>query len=170
MEQQLHWYVGFVKSCQDAKVAQSLTELGVEHFFAVKKVRKKRTDRIVIKNSLILPGRMFIRTTPSRRVPLLSDIYGLYAYMANGVGRPVIIPDEQMNVFIDFVTKSNASVEFHQEHMKPGDKVRIINGPLVGLECELIEIDGRNYAKVQLGSIGNLLTSISIEDVEKIVK
>ncbi len=170
MEQQLHWYVGFVKSCQDAKVAQSLADLGIEHFFAVKKVRKKRTDRIVIKNSLILPGRMFIRTTPSRRVSLLSDIYGLYAYMANGVGRPVIIPDGQMNVFIKFVTKSNEAVEFHQEHMKRGDKVRIIKGPLVGAECELVEINSRKYAKVQLASLGSILTTISIEDVEKIVE
>lgn len=169
MEQKLHWYVGFVKSCQDAKVAQSLTDLGVEHFYAVMKVRKKRTDRIVIKESRIIPGRIFIRTTPSRRVPLLSEIYGLYAYMANGVGNPVVIPDEQMNVFMDVVNKSNEAVEFHQEHIKPGDKVRVINGPLIGLECELIEINGRNYAKMKLGQVGCLLTSIPLEYVEKIV-
>lgn len=168
--EQKHWYVGFVKASQDAKVAQSLTTLGIEHFYAVRKVRRRWSDRIKIKEEPLIRGIIFIHTDNLSRVALLSEIYGLYAYMARGVNNPIVVPDNQMKTFIDMVTKSNKTVEFHKEHFKPGDKIRIINGPLVGVECELIKIDGKNYAMVRLASIGNALTSISMEDVEKIME
>lgn len=167
-ETKINWYVGLLKAYQDKKVAQSLDNMGIEHFFPVQKIRRRWSDRIKIIENPILRGLMFIRTDDKTRKALLDDIYGLYAYMVKiGGHAPLTIPNKQMDIFRDFVTKNNEPIEFHTEKLKAGDKVRVIKGPLTGFECELLDIEGKNYLRVQLTGLGDALATVSLEDVEK---
>ena len=164
----LNWYVGLMKAYQDEKVAQSLISMGIEHFFPVRKERRRWSDRIKIVNVPLIRGVMFIRTDNRTRKQLLNDIFGLYSYMSKGgIDNPVIVPEKQMKTFMDFVNKDNENVEFYSGTLKPGDKVVVVRGPLTGMECELIKLNGKNYARVQLASLGNAISQISVDDVRK---
>lgn len=162
----LHWYVGLIRPCQERKSAETLAKLGVEYFLPVQRVKRKYSDRIKEVDQLILPRMLFIRTDERRRIRLLSDIYGLRGYMnAGGTYRPVIVPDRQMTDFRFMVEHGEGKVRVSSTKFSPGDHVKLIDGPLKGLECELVSVDSKRCLAVFLGSVGTALLEVSPADL-----
>ncbi|MBO7625543.1 MAG: UpxY family transcription antiterminator, partial [Bacteroidales bacterium] len=94
MPEEKQWYVGYVRSCQERRVAAALQAAGEEYYLPVRKERRRWSDRVKTVEVLLLKGMVFIRTTNARRVPLLQGIYGLCAFMADrSTHHPVTIPE-----------------------------------------------------------------------------
>ena len=162
----LHWYVAYVRSCQERKSSEALTRLGVEHYLPIQRVKRQYRDRIKNVEQLVLPRMIFVRTFEARRIKLLSEIYGLAAYMTNGGPyHPVIVPDRQLEDFRMMVEHGEGRVKVSSAHFSPGDKVVIAAGPLKGLSCELISVGDKRCVAIDLGSIGTATLEISPEDL-----
>lgn len=165
-----HWYAAYTKSCQERKVSEALSALGVEHFLPLQKVLVQYSDRKKLVERLVLPHMVFVRTDEHTRIRLLGDIYGLSSYMTcGGTFHPVIIPDAQMDDFRFMVTRSREKVSLAGERLAPGDRVRVINGPLSGLEAELVEVNGEKSLSVKMGVLGTAYVTVSPDSVEKIL-
>ena len=177
----LKWYVAFVKSCQEKKSAEALSCLGVEHFLPVQKVVRQWSDRRKVVDSLLLPRMIFVRVeSDARRRKLLSDVFGLYAYMTVPGGyKPLVVPDKQLEDFRTVVERLGADgiaqeeVVMTSEYIAPGDMVKIVAGPLTGMEAECVDVVGRAGRKaivVRLGLLGTATVEVSSSDVEPLNK
>ena len=174
------WYVALVKSCQEKKSSEALARLGVEHYLPVRKVVRKWSDRMKTVEMLLLPRMIFVRVDDDlRRRELLSDVFGLYAYMTvPGESRPLVVPDNQLEEFRGFVDRMNSSgggsapdIEVTSRIYAPGDRVRVVDGPLNGFEAECVDVVGRAGRKaliVRLGILGTASVEVDASDVEKI--
>lgn len=165
-----HWYIGFVKPCQEKRTAELLTRLGFANYLPIQRVKHKWSDRIKIVDQLVLPRMIFLYGTDEERRRSLAEIPMLYAYMMDhGLGKPAVIKDKEMNDFRLMVEHGEQKVHIKSEPFAPGDHVRVVNGPMSGLECEFISSDGRSgLALVRLGALGAATVSISRNDLKKI--
>ena len=161
----LHWYVGYVKPYQERKSAEALEKLGVEYFLPVQQEKRKYSDRVKVVDVLILPRMIFVRSTESRRCKLLEDVYGLYAFMSNGTYHPVVVPDQQMKDFRFMVEHGSGKVKVSSSPFSPGDRVKVVDGPLKGLLCELVAVGEKRCVAVRLGTVGTALLDLSPADL-----
>lgn len=167
---QKNWYVAFVKSCQERRVAEQLKALGEEYFLPVQRVVRRWSDRMKEVEVLVLRGLIFVHTDDKRRVELLKEIYGIYAYMNAGGGayHPVVIPDNQMRTFMYMLGQSELPVTVVTHPLEPGDKVRVLRGSLAGLEGEFIEHGNHHQVFVRLDILGAASVVISPADLQRI--
>ena len=165
----LHWYVAYVKSCQERKVAEALGNMGVGYYLPVQREVHQWSDRKKIVARLVLPRMIFIRTTEAGRLGPMRVIPGLLRYMSNkGPYNPVIIRDAEMESFRAMVEHSGRNVSMNGEALVPGDRVRIVHGPLTGYEFELVSIGDARCLGVRLGSLGYATMDLSADALEKI--
>lgn len=100
---------------------------------------------------LVIPMMIFVHVTPQER-PLPLTLQAISRYMVlRGESRPAVIPEEQMERFRFMLDYSPEAVEICSTPLAAGDAVKVIKGPLAGLEGELVMIGGK--AKWQSGWI-----------------
>ena len=85
-----------------------------------------------------------------------------------GTYNPVIVPDEQMKAFRFMLERSSGEVDFIDAPLAPGDRVMVVEGPLAGLECELLTINGSNKIAIKMDWLGASITEIDISSVKKL--
>ena len=163
------WYVGYVRSCQERRVAAALQAAGEEYYLPIRKERRKWSDRVKTVEVILLKGMIFIKTDNARRIKLLQGIYGLCAFMADrSTHQPVTIPDSQMEAFMFMVDRSSRPVMISTEQFSIGDKVRICCGSLEGLEGELMRVGSKHRLVLRLQHQLSAMVDVEVSDVEKI--
>lgn len=166
----VHWFVLFVRSCQEKTVSSRLGAMGIEHYTPIRRELRQWSDRKVWKDRILMPRTVFVHCTERERLQILKDnLYAEYYMMDRLTKRPVTVPEDQMTLFQRVVGGSAAPVEFHpSDTFAPGDMVRVIEGPLKDMECEITSIKNHSYICVRLGLLGVALTEISASSVKKI--
>lgn len=164
---ELHWYVAYVKSCQERNVASGLSRIGIENYLPIQREVRQWSDRRKIVERLLLPRLIFVRCTGSERVRTLEEIPYLYKYITvSGAYTPAVVRDSEMEAFRAMVDKSGRPVAVSDIKLAPGDHVRVISGPLSGIECELVAVEGRRCLAVRLGSLGTATMDLSVDSVD----
>ena len=170
----LHWYVAYVKSCQEIITAEALGRFGFESYVPVLKVPHKWSDRVKIVDHILIRGLVFVRCTDADRHRILNQVPPLYAFMMDrasgksGSAALAVIPDVEMQRFQFMVGHAGGGVKISSVQFAPGDKVRITEGPLTGLECEVVKVDGLKTAIVRLGALGSALATLSAATLHKV--
>lgn len=75
-------------------------------------------------------------------------------HVLRGEHTPAVIPDLQMERFKFMLDYSEEAVEMCSTPLAPGEMVRVIKGPLAGMEGELVNVDGRSKVVVRLEMLG----------------
>ncbi len=171
-----NWYVAIVNSRHEKSVAEKLRENGVECYVAVQKEmrvwqngRRKMIDRVVI------PSVVFIRCSEKERRDIVTLPY-VNRFMVNltadsgAFNRPAAtIPAAQMRRLQFMLGQSETPVNFEPTLFKVRDNVRIIRGPLRGLQGEISRTpDGHHTLTVSLSHLGCATVQISPQDIEKL--
>lgn len=148
------WYVAYVRLFHERKTAEKLATMGIESFVPVREEihqwsqRKKKVMRVLI------PQMIFIHATQQERMEALT-LPSISRYMVlRGEHVPAVIPDAQMKQFMFMVDYSEETIELFTSPLEPGQAVKVIKGPLAGLEGELMEIDGKSKVVVRLDLLG----------------
>ncbi|MBP5521446.1 MAG: UpxY family transcription antiterminator [Bacteroidales bacterium] len=162
-----HWYVGCVRSCQEKKVSESLSRMGVEHYLPLRREIHKWSDRRKVVECLVLPRFIFVRCTDKDRVEILLREQRIWRFLPSE-GKAAVVRDEEMETFRRMVQDGPSPVRLSGESLSPGDRVRVIDGPLTGLECELVSIASGRCLAVRLGALGTATMDLDIQTVEKI--
>lgn len=114
------------------------------------------------------PDDDFVHVTPQER-PLPLTLQAISRYMVlRGESRPAVIPEEQMERFRFMLDYSPEAVEIYSTPLAAGDAVKVIKGPLAGLEGELVMIGGKSKVAVRLDMLGCAHVDMPIGYVERI--
>lgn len=161
------WLVAYVQSCLEKKTAQRLAAMGIECYLPVQSEIRQWSDRRKRVDRLVIPMMIFVHVTPQER-PLPLSLQAVSRYMVlRGESTPAVIPDEQMNRFRFMLDYSPKAVEMCSAPLAPGDAVKVIKGPLAGLEGELITVNGKSKVAVRLDMLGCAHVDMPIGFVEK---
>lgn len=167
---ELHWFIAYVKTCCEHKAGELFVKLGYETYLPCRREVHQWSDRKKIVERLVLPHMIFVHTTEAGRVESLKLNPYLNSYMSKGMGpyAPAIVRDEEMRTFRAMVDYGGESFAITTEKLAPGDRVRVVAGPLEGHECELVSVNGRKCIASRLGILGAAVVEISTEYLRKI--
>ena len=159
--------MAYVQSCLEKKTAQRLAAMGIECYLPVQSEIRQWSDRRKRVDRLVIPMMIFVHVTPQER-PLPLSLQAVSRYMVlRGESTPAVIPDEQMDRFRFMLDYSPEAVEMCSVPLAPGDAVKVIKGPLAGLEGELITVNGKSKVAVRLDMLGCAHVDVPIGFVEK---
>lgn len=164
------WFIAFVRTCCERKAAEYFEKLGYEYYLPVQREVHKWSDRKKIVERLVIPHMIFVHATEAGRVKSLEMNPYITRYMSKGMGpyAPAVVRDEEMDIFRAMVDHGGIPVSISTEKLAPGDRVRIVSGPLEGRECELVSVDGKKCLASRLGMLGTAVVEISLDSVRKI--
>ena len=164
------WYVAYVRLFHERKTAERLAAMGIESFVPVREEihqwsqRKKKVMRVLI------PQMIFIHATQKERMEALTLASISHYIVLRGEHTPAVIPDRQMRQFMFMVDYSTETIEMFTSPLEPGQSIKVIKGPLSGMEGELIEIDGKSKVVVRLDLLGCAGVDMPIGYVEALPK
>lgn len=165
------WFIGRVKHCHEHKVADMLKAMGVEYFLPEQTVRRKWSDRIKKVQVLLLARYIFIRCMNAKRVEILQSIPSLTNFMADHNTRmAAVIRDKDLETFRLMVEYEDKPITIDSAVFSPGDRVRVICGPLMDHECELVEVSNKKCIAVGLGILGSARIELPLSYIATIDK
>ncbi len=155
-----NWYVLKTKPNQEVLVDKSLNNLNIESFLPLKEeVRNFFNRRSLVKVPLI-PRLVFIKVNKEERFDVLNSIsYNVNYMIDRTTNSSLLIPDYQMDSFINFTKIASDNYQIYDDKVKAGDKVKVIDGEFAGLEGELVRLKGHKRVLVKL----NGLFSIAVD-------
>jgi transcription antitermination factor NusG len=164
------WYVLFVRSNQEKRVAHSLDRRGVEHFLPCYSSLRHWKDRRIRLEMPLFPGYVFIR------LPFVERLLALtVANVISVVGRkdsPAVISSDEIAWIRCGLAHGQA--EPH-EYLQVGQRVMITSGPLSGMQGVLTRKTNGARVVVSLDSIARAFmvevdeSSIKVLDAGRIV-
>lgn len=162
------WLAAYVRLHHEKKTRDRLTAMGVENFLPVQKELHQWSDRRRKIERVVIPMMIFVRVTPEERSLALTLSSVMRYLVLRGTSVPAIIPDEQMEKFRFMLDYSDAAVELCSSPLAPGELVRVIKGPLTGLEGELITLEGKSKVAVRLDMLGCAQVDMPVGFVERV--
>ena len=149
------WYVLFVRSNQEKRVAQHLAHRQIEHFLPVFDSIHQWRDRKVKLSQPLFTGYVFVRISLVERLKVL-----VIPNVVNLVGTrntPSTISDEEITGIRHAM--ANGKVEPHPYWpLKEGSWVVINAGAMVGMEGRLVRLQNNTRVLISLNSISRAFT------------
>ena len=172
------WYIGECKPTRERTIRKSLEKSYEVYVASLKetKVYASRNRREV--ETVVIPGKIFIRTTEAHLWDILLDYPGIYRFMINRAasdrekGKRVFayVRDEEMQQLQYVLNNAPNPVTITTQQLSLGQKIEITRGPLIGLKGELARIENTSYIvlKMEMGERNYILTEISVQDIRPI--
>jgi transcription antitermination factor NusG len=159
------WFAVWTRSRQEKSAATMLTALGVPHFLPLKSEVHQWSDRKQTVTVPLFTGYLFVRTdlTKDSRLRVLNTS-GVAGFVGNQSG-PSPIPDQQIEGIRTVVeTRMECTVI---PLLNDGDRVRVLQGPLRGVEGRLVRSNSLSRLSISIETIHkSLLINVSRSDVE----
>lgn len=159
------WIAVQVRPRSERIVAAQLTIMGYEHF--VPRYPEQESGKPSLSGCPLFPGYVFSRFMPSNpnRIVRISAVVRLLGSQRG----PMPVPDQEIDA-LRRVTNLGLPLEPLPSY-EPGDRVRVISGPLAGIEGTLIH--ARNRWKMAL-TVTILQRAVAVEvhvrDVEPVAR
>jgi transcription antitermination factor NusG len=128
----------------------------LEQFLPAYTVRRRWSDRMKAFTLPLFPGYLFCRTSLEERGQVLRT-NGVRGFVAFG-GCPEPVPDAEMSAIMR-MTSSGLPIE-PLDFLRTGERVRVLDGPLRGLEGILLECGGGTRVVV---SVEMLQRSVAVQ-------
>ncbi len=162
------WYAVHTRSRHEFQVLERLKLKGVEAFLpAVERLRKWKDRKKLIAFPLF-PGYLFIRIPKDSQSMLnVLKVKSVVRILCTLPGEPAPIPDEQIVCLQKLIENKEALDPY--PYLNEGQRVRIIKGPLYGIEGILVEKLDKHLLVLSVDVLrqGVALT-INASDVDKI--
>jgi transcription antitermination factor NusG len=161
----LQWFAVWTRSRQEKSAASVLEKLGVPHFLPLISKIRQWSDRKQTVTVPLFSGYLFVRINPFRdgRLQVLKTP-GIAGFVGNRSG-PLPVPDhliDGIRTIIESRVECIALPLFNE-----GDRVRVVRGPLTGVEGILVRSNLSTRLSVSIEMINkSLLVNVSRHDVE----
>lgn len=149
-----HWYAAYTRLFHERKTAENLQKMGIRSFVPVREEIHQWSQRKKKVMKVLIPQMIFVYGTEAERLEALKLPAISHYLVLRGEHKPAIIPDDQMQRFMFLVDYSNETIEMFTSPLEPGQSIKVIKGPLSGLEGELLEIEGKSKVVVRLDLLG----------------
>lgn len=157
------WYACYTKAKSERSAITRLERVGVTCYLPLKKERRKWSDRLKVIETPLFNSYIFVHIKQSEfhKVRLEGEIVRFITFE----GKPVPIPQEQIDI-IKQLLSSGTEIEVAPSGMKPGQKIIVVSGPLLGIKGELIRHQGTHRVLIRLDEIGQgLLITVDSDNI-----
>lgn len=162
------WLVALVRISHEKKTSERLTKMGIENFLPVQQEVHQWSDRRKVVERVLLPMMIFVHVDLLEQKEVLT-LSSITRYMVlRGESTPAVIPDEQMQRFKFMLDYSDETISMSTSPLSPGEKIRVIKGPLSGLQGELVNVNGKAKVAVRLTMLGCACVDMPIGCIEPI--
>jgi transcription antitermination factor NusG len=158
------WHVIYTYPHFEKKIFGQLFEKNIDAFLPCQKTVKQWRDRKKTVEIPLFPNYIFVNISTADRHKVFVE--GVTRFISFD-GKPAIVPDKEIDV-IKKLSQNNCNVN-NESYYNKGDKVRVVAGPLAGLEGMLLDIKGKSRVSIRFNSIAQAV-SIDIQSslLEKI--
>lgn len=168
------WYALRVTYCRELKLQKILEDRGIRSFVPMRALREEKNGKVVRRSVPAVNNLVFA----------FSDQQTLYEYMRSEgeasmtrfiwdrtTRLPVVVPAKQMEDFIRVCELSDDAVFLSEldDKLRNGAKVRVVFGPLAGVEGRVVRIRKSRRILVELsGLLSVASTYIPVDYLEPI--
>jgi transcription antitermination factor NusG len=151
-----HWYASYTCAKHEKRVAAELSARCFEHFLPLYSSRRRWKDRQVSLELPLFPGYVFVRLALRDRMRVLQipSVVRLVGFS----GQATALPDEEMEILRSGLSRS-LRAEPHP-FLVAGRRVRMVHGPLTGMEGIIVRKKGKFRLVVSLELI---MRSVSLD-------
>jgi transcription antitermination factor NusG len=128
------WFAIYTRHQHEKMVAQILSAKGLQVFLPLYNSTRRWKDRTVQLTLPLFPGYLFLRGMEERRLQVVTTP-GIVSILTVS-GEPAVIPESEIEAVRKAIEWGNR-VEPHP-FLRSGDRVRVIAGPLQGVEGILV--------------------------------
>lgn len=162
------WLAVYVNMHHEKKVRDKLTSLGIENFLPVQTEIRQWSDRKKKIERVLIPMMIFVHVDTNEQRTVITQPSVLRYLVLRGEHSPTEIPMDQMDKFKFMLNFSEQSVSFTSDELRTGEMIRVIKGPLSGLEGELVNIEGRSNIAIRITQLGCAVVEINSSMVQKL--
>jgi transcription antitermination factor NusG len=161
------WYAVLTRSRQEKIAASMLDYLAVANFLPLIAQERRWSDRRQMVNLPLFPGYLFVRIVSSSDVRLrVLKVPGVVDFVRNRNG-PMPIPEKEIEG-VHAVLSHGVSCSPHP-FLKAGDRVRVVRGPLAGVEGTLVRSGSQSKLVISVEMIQrSVAVNVDSSDVEHI--
>jgi len=137
-----NWYAVYTRSRAEKKVAAELDLSKIENYLPLHKKLRQWKDRKKWVEMPLLPGYCFVHISRKEydRVLQTNNVVCYITFE----GKAAVVRDEQIAALKSMLQQEDFEIEITPENFRNGKKVEIIEGPLMGLKGELVDIRGKH--------------------------
>jgi transcriptional antiterminator RfaH len=158
------WHVVYTNPRAEKKVYQLLEKNRIEAFLPLKKTLKVWSDRKKWVEEPLFNSYVFVFVSEKEYMQVL-QIPGIVRYITFS-GKAATVPDTQIGL-IRRLLMSDAEMEISEHVFKPGERVKVNAGQLMGLEGELVSLRSEKRFLVRIHEMDrSLLLNISAAFLE----
>ncbi|HEY9261053.1 UpxY family transcription antiterminator [Chitinophaga sp.] len=150
-----NWQVVYVRPRHEKKVSTELSYLDIEHYLPIKKVMKNWHDRKKLVEEPLFQSYLFVRLKDSKEFYNCLTLNGVINYVK--LGKQVSeISDMEVENIRRLITYGG-DVEEGKDDFQVGQHLTIKEGPLAGINCEVIEQNNRKKILVRVHMLQRIL-------------
>jgi transcription antitermination factor NusG len=163
---EMQWYVMYTTSRAEKKVANRLREKGLEVYLPIIEELRQWSDRKKKVQKALFNGYLFVKTAKSNLWEAL-QVPGAVKFV-NFAGEYATVRQKEIDV-IHRVLETGVAVETDNSDIEEGELVRILGGPLQGMEGECINKGNKDYFIIRIPGINqNVMVNIPRKFLEVI--
>lgn len=145
------WYAIYTKARNEKKVSELLNRDGIDHYLPLMNRTKIWSDRKKQVLEPLFSSYVFVYITELEHLKVL-QVPGVVRFISFE-GKKVSIRPVQIEAIRRFVETGEEILD-NEADFKIGKKVKVIRGPMKGLEGRLTEVLGKQRVKVEIEAIG----------------
>ena len=153
MNENKKWFAVYTRPRWEKKVAEILTRRKIENYCPINKVVRQWSDRKKVIHEPLFTSYVFVRVSESD-ITSLKQSNGVIN-VVNWLGKPAVIRDSEIEAIRKFLSE-HLNIKLEQMPVNVNDKVRVLSGPLMELEGQVLSVKNR-AVKVALPSLGYLM-------------
>jgi len=159
------WFALYTRARWEKKVSEILTRKKIENYCPINKVVRQWSDRKKIVYEPLFTSYVFVRISESD-ITRLKQTQGVINFIY-WLGKPAVIRDSEIDSIRNFLSE-HVNIKLEKSPINANDKVRVLSGPLMELEGEVLSVKSRTV-KVALPSLGYLMfAEVEMENVKVI--
>ena len=164
----LKWYVMYTASRSEKKVADRLEERGWEVYLPIVEELRQWSDRKKKVQRPLFNGYVFVKTERNKLWECL-QVPGAVKFV-HFSGHHATIREEDLDT-IKRVVATGVAIETDGSEIEPGEKVKVIGGPLQNMSGEVIEKGNKDYFLIRVpGIMQNMMITIERRFLQVIEK
>jgi len=155
VEVKKNWYIVYTRCGIEKKVATLLDKKGIEAYCPLKKVNRHQIDRKRVSAEPLFSSYVFVKASEAEHPGIMeTDGFINFFYWLD---KPAVIGSDEIDIIKEILIEYDY-VSVEKSEVLPNDKVRILNGPLVLWEGNVVEVK-TDTVKILLPSLGYSLVA-----------
>lgn len=169
LDEQEFWYVARTRANQELGLRNSFIKYEITHYLPTHMVTRRLSDRVKRVEVPVINNLIFIKTTKQKAFSIVKDYSLKISYIRDfETNALLVVPEKQMADFMFVMDLSPESIQQCTADFVPGDKVKVIKGPLAGIEGELVRIDGKTHVMLRIKQVLAISVKVPKSYLEKI--